>query len=753
MTSIIIACLLAIMLIAAAIVFSIYSSAAKKETFDRTKLATSSFQIEVFDENGNLITDKNQYNNQHININDLNPQTTAAFISIEDKNFYNHSGINYKRMLKALIKNITSGKVKEGASTISQQLIKNTHLSSERTYERKIKEIFLAKEMERQVSKDDILESYLNVIYFGNNIYGIENAARFYYSKPASELNLQESAMLAGIIKSPGSYCPINKPEKCISRRNLVLSEMFKDGKISEDEYSTAKLSELNLNIDENFNNGQNSYSQAAIDEACKILNLPTKQIALGKYKIYTYQNPDKQNALEKAITDKFGDVDKNDIAGISINNSTFGVEAYFGKSTFSILNSKRQPGSIIKPLLVYGPAMNENKISPSTMILDDKIDINGYSPENVTKTYSGYVSVREAVAKSLNVPAVKTLSYVGIDKAKRYAERFGIEFDKEDNGYALALGGMTYGTDLLTLTNAYSSFANNGKFKTACFIKEIKDKNNKTIYTSQQPYDQILREDANYLTLETLLESAKTGTARRLNDLPYQIASKTGTVGKGESNGDAYNLALTTEDCVGVWVGNLKGEEIGSITGGILPTYVVKDYFKSIYSKHTPKDFEIPSSIAEVEIDSLELENNHIVVKANDFIPERYKQKELFSKFNLPKEISNNFLEIQAPTLTGKVENGNVILEFDSENYLKYDLYKIENNKAKLIKSFDGISGKLNYTAPFGKNKSEKYYLKTKIKNYATGQEIESEPSKTIELIKTSKNTVVSEKSDKWYI
>lgn len=741
------------MLIAFAIIFVIFSAQAKKEVFDSTKLATASFQIEVYDENGNLITDKNQFNNQHISIKELNKNIIDAFISIEDKNFYNHSGVNYKRMIKALLKNLSSGKVKEGASTISQQLIKNTHLSSERTYERKIKEIFLAKEMERQVSKEEILESYLNVIYYGNNIYGIENAARFYFSKPASELSLEQSATLAGMIKSPGNYCPITKTDKCIKRRNLVLSEMLKDGKISKEEYENAKNSELKLNIDENFNNGQNSYSQAAIDEACKILSIPTKQIALGKYKIYTYQNPNKQAALEKALENQFSEVGKHDIAGISINNSTFGVEAYFGKSAFSILNSKRQPGSIIKPILVYGPAMNENKISPSTMILDDKIDINGYKPENVTKTYSGYVSIRDAVAKSMNIPAVKTLSYIGIDKAKRYAERYGIEFDENDNGYALALGGMTYGTNLLTLTNAYASFANDGKFKTACFIKEIKDKNNKTIYTSQKPYDQILREDANYLNLETLFESAKTGTAKRLSDLPYQIASKTGTVGKGASNGDAYNLSVTTEDSVGVWVGNLKGEEIGTITGGILPTYVVKDYFKEIYKKHTPKDFTIPSSIAEVEIDSLELENNHIVVKANDFIPERYKTTAHFSKFNLPKEMSSNFLEIQSPTLTGKVENGNVVLEFDAENYLKYDLYKIENNKKKLIKSFDGICGKLNYTAPFGKNKSEKYYLKTKIKNYTTGQEIESEPSKIIELIKTSKNAVTTDNSNKWYI
>ena len=733
--------------IAFSVAFVYYSSFAKKEVFDSTKLATSSFQIEVYDNNGNLIEDKNQFNNQHISIKALNQHTIDAFVSIEDKNFYSHSGVNYKRMAKALLRNITSGKLKEGASTISQQLIKNTHLTNEKTYERKIKEIFLAKEMERQISKDEIMESYLNVIYYGNNLYGIENAARFYFSKPASELTLEESAMLAGIIKSPGNYCPINQPEKCLKRRNLVLSEMFKDGKIDNKEYVSAKEKDLNLKVDENFNNGQNTYSQASIDEACKILGLPTKQIALGKYKIYTYQNPEKQKSLEKAIAKEYSSLGKNDFAAISINNQNAGVEAYFGNSAYSILDAKRQPGSIIKPLIVYGPAMNENIISPATEILDDEININGYKPQNVNKQFAGYMSVRDAVAKSTNIPAVKTLSYIGIDKAKRYGERFGIEFDENDNGYALALGGMTYGTDLKTLAGAYASFANSGKFAPATFVKEIRDKNGKIIYTAQKSYDQILREDANYLTLNTMFETVKTGTSRRLNSLPYQIAAKTGTVGQGIENDDAYNISLTSEDTVGVWVGNLNGETIGKITGGLEPTYIIKAYFEDIYSSHTPKDFTIPSSVDEVEIDSLELQNNHIIVKANDYIPQRYKQKEIFSKFNLPKERSTNFLEIEPAKLSGKVENKNIVLNFNAENYLTYDLYKLENSEEKLIKTFEGVEGNITQTFNFGENNNEKYFLKTKIKNHATGEILESAPSNIIELNKNSTSAIITDK------
>lgn len=741
--------LLTVSFIFFAILFSYLFSTIKTEKFDENKLASSNFQIEVYDQNNNLIDDINKYNSGHISLSSLNNKTIEAFISIEDKNFYSHSGINLKRIGKATLKNIFSMSLKEGASTISQQLIKNTHLSNEKTFKRKIKEIYLAIQMEKQISKEEILESYLNVIYYGNNVYGIENASRFYFSKPASQLNLAESATLAGLIRSPNNYCPISKQEKCLKRRNLVLSEMFKDGYITNEEFESAKKSDINLNIDKNFNNGQNTYSQASIDEACKILSLPTKQIALGGYKIYTYQNPEKQKALQKAVNEE---KIETDVASLLINNENYAVEAYYGKSAYNILNAKRQPGSTLKPILVYGPAMNENIISPSTMILDDEIDIAGYKPKNFNNKFSGYISVKDAVAKSVNIPAVKTLSYVGIDKAKQYAQRFNIEFDEKDNGYALALGGMTYGTNLKTLTNAYTSFANNGIFKEAKFVKEIRDKNNKVIYTNNSPSEQILREDSNYLTLTTLFESVKNGTAKALNVFPYQIACKTGTVGNENANTDAYNISLTTQDTIGVWIGNLSQGNIADETGGKTPTKIVKSIFENIYKTSTPKDFKIPNSITEIEIDALELQNNNNVVKANDFIPERYKIKEIFSKFNLPKESSTNFLVINPANLSGKVENNNIKLEFDAQNYLTYELYKVENDKNTLVKTFNGVNGKLAYVTDFGKDNKASFFLKTKIKNHATGEEIESEASNIIQFIK-SKNNEIKSKKDKWYI
>ncbi len=739
---------ISIFLIIGLLTFILFLSFSSNSHFEKNKLINTNLKIDVYDSKNNLISDKNMFNNQYVKLENINQETIDAFISIEDKNFYNHNGINIKRIGGALIKNILNGKTIQGASTISQQLIKNTHLTSEKTYSRKLKEIILALQMEKSLSKDEILENYLNVIYFGNNIYGIENASQFYFSKSTNELNLEESALLAGIIKSPANYCPINNTENCLKRRNLVLSEMQKDGKITIEQKNSAIKNPIKLIINENFDHGQNSYSQCAIEEASKILKIPAKQIALAEYKIYTHFNLEKQKALIESVNNQELSFDQ---AGISINNKTRGVEAFYAKSAYSVLKTKRQPGSTIKPILVYGPAINENILSPATKILDEEININGYSPNNYSKNYSGYVSVREAISKSINIPAVKTLSYVGIPKAKRYCERLGIKFDENDNGYALALGGMTFGTDLKTLTGAYTIFANNGNFIPASFITKITDKNGKVLYTPLNIEDQVLREDSNFLTLSTLQTCAKEGTAKKLSSLPYMVAAKTGTVGNNINNSDAYSIALTQNDTVGIWIGDLKNNNIGNLTGGNQPTAIIKTYFNKIYKTNTPKDFDMPSSVQKVEIDSIELEKNNIILKANDYIPKRYIVEEIFSRFNLPKEKSTNFLKLNPAQLSGKVENSNYILEFEAENFLTYELYRVDEPNDVLIKTFGGQDGKITFTIPKTSNKT-KFYIISKIKNYATNQEISSEKSNLIEFINTNSSQTKTQKS-KWYV
>ncbi len=688
---IVVASILALLFIVASVFASIFFSISKSETFNQNKLINANMKIEVYGDDGKLLSDKSLFNSQYISLSKIPKETIDAFISIEDKTFYSHNGINPKRIVKAILNNISKGKASQGASTISQQLIKNTHLSSEKTYSRKIKEISLALEMEKKLSKDEILENYLNVIYYGNNIYGIENASQFYFSKSASELTLEEGATLAAIIKSPGFFDPIQHKERCLKRRNLVLFEMEKDGKISKETAQKARETDLVLKINETFDRGQNTYSQGAIMEAEEILKMPAKQIAIGKYKIHTFFSKEKQDAL------------------------------------------------------------NENIVSPATKILDEEININGYKPQNFEKTFRGHLSTREALSLSSNIPAVKILSYVGIPKAKRYATRLGIEFDENDNGYALALGGMTYGTDLKTLAAAYTTFANNGKFYGAKFIKRIEDENGKTIYEAKFVPDEVFREDSNYLMISMMETSATKGTSKRLASLPFQIAGKSGTVGVGATNSDAFSVALTTKDTVATWVGDLTGNNIGYLTGGKAPTDMIKNYFKAIYKTETPKDFRVPSSITKVEIDALEYEKNNIVQTANDFTPSRYKLTEVFSRFNLPKEKSTNFLKVEPATLNGKIENGNYIFEFDAQSHITYELYRIENDENKLVKTFGGQNGKVTYTLPQS-NKESKFFLISKIKNFSTNEEVSSDISNVVHFLgKEAKTTQISQK--RWYI
>jgi len=622
-------------------------------------LTSPALSIEIYDAENKKIKDENQFNGDFCPLENLKEYTKEAFISIEDKNFYTHKGINTKRMLKAALNNLKSGRLKEGASTISQQLIKNTHLTNEKTFERKLKEIALTKKLEKNFSKDKILESYLNIIYFGNSCYGIESAANYYFNKPAKDLSLNESATLASMAKSPSRYSPISHYDNAIARRNLVLKEMEKDGKISVDEKIKTQNEPITLNITKKTHNRLNSYSQASIDEASKILNLSAKQLAIGGYKIHTYQNSEKQIALANALNQsKIQDIDN---AAIVIDPSTNGVVAYTANSNFKMLDIKRQPASCLKPIMVYAPALNENVVSPATQILDEEIKIGDYKPQNVNKKFVGYVSLTDAVKNSINIPAIKTLSYIGIDTGKQYAEKLGITFDESDNSFSLALGGMTHGVTLKELTSAYTVFPNKGEFAPSTFIQYITDANNKLVYVHKNSPNMVLREDSAYLMTDILKETAQSGTARKLSAIKnVEIASKTGTVGKKTGNTDAYNVSYTPEEVVGVWFGSLSNEP-SSIAGGNQPTEVAKNYISSQTYQKT--EFDIPSSVTEVEIDTLEKSENHRLVLASPYSPKRYTETALFSRFNMPNEVSQNFCNKPKIDADAKGENNQIVL------------------------------------------------------------------------------------------
>ena len=714
--------------------------------FDKEKLIAVNQEIVVYnDDNVEL---KNTISNKSIvKIEDVPNHVVNAFISIEDKDFFKHNGLNYKRIAKAMFNNLKSFSFKEGASTISQQLIKNTHLTNEKTIKRKVKEMLLTKKLEKEFSKKDILETYLNVIYFGENSYGIERAALTYFGKETKDLTLWEGATLAGIIKSPYTYSPVYNPENCLKRRNLVLSEMLRDKKISQAQYDEAVNMPLEI-VDRKQEQGVNNlYVKACINEAEQILNLSEKDIMLSGIKIYSYLDDEVQKQLYDIAnnennyhTNSYGNT--NDSLLIMIDNETYAVLGYAGKSDYDLTNFVRQPGSTIKPILVYAPALEKGLVSPDTLILDEEINYGGYSPKNVGGKYYGYVSVKESICDSLNVPAVKTLDYVGIENAKQFAKKAGIKFDENDNGLALALGGFTNGVTLKELTNSFLPFVNDGNFSKANFVRKIVDVNGKTLYEHKPKEEKIMGEDTAYLMTSMLKEACKTGTSMKLKNLDFDVAGKTGTVAitGTNNNTDAYSVAYTTKHTMGVWIGNYSNATKyvleGKNNGGTYATNMIKMCFEELYANNKPESFKQPNSVKEVEIDLKEYENNHVIKLASSNCPDRYKIKTLVSKRFEPKETSELFENLSVENFDVKIENGKVLICFDAEDYLKYEIMRVENGKTKSLKKYSNKKGKIEYyDFNIKENSTYNYYIKI-----STINESASSVSETLTIITDKK-------------
>lgn len=713
--------------------------------FDKEKLILSSREAVVFDFNNNEI--KNTVETKKIVSLDQMPQNLIdAFISIEDKDFFKHTGLNYKRIVKAMFNNLKQFSFVEGASTISQQLIKNTHLSQEKTIKRKLKEMLLTKKLEKEFSKKDILETYLNIIYFGENSYGVERASNTYFNKSVGDLTLSECATLAGIIRSPVKYSPIYNFENCLNRRNLVLKEMLKDKKISTGQYEEAINETLSVTLPEQNNLSINNlYVNATYSEAQKLLGISENELRCGNYKIYTYYEPDKQTAVfnvannpENYHKNSFGNV--SDSLMILIDNKTKGVNAFYGKSSYNLIDFVRQPGSAIKPILVYAPALDLGLINPSTKLSDTQTNFNGYTPNNVGNVFHGDVSVSESIAKSLNIPAVKTLQYVGIEKAKNFAKSAGVNFDARDEGLAIALGGFTTGISLKDLTNTFVPFANSGCYAKANFIRKISDNFGRTIYEHKPQNTQIMGSDTAYLMTKMLSDACVNGTSMRLKNLPFQVAGKTGTVArKGTNqNTDAYSIAYTTNHTMGVWFGNYSLDDKYVLesknNGGTFATSAIKQCFSEIYKNNPPNNFEVPNNVEEVEIDAKLYNEENIIKLASPNCPPRYTQKILVSTRFKPKDVSDLFDNISVNNFDVKVNGTKATICFEAKDYLKYEIFRVVNNNAKLVANYSNKSGNvefidknLNFNTKYG------YYIKV-----STINDLNKTQSETINILTT---------------
>ncbi len=667
----IVALTLIILFLCLLLTFAIITGGAK---LDENKLIKPSQTLVICDEDGNQITSVSLGGKESVKLADLDKNTVNAFIASEDRTFYKHGGLNYKRMVKALFKNIKSGSFKEGASTISQQLIKNTHLTGDKTIKRKLKEIKLTKQLESRYSKDEILEMYLNTIYFGHNCYGLQSAAHFYFDKPAEELTLTDSATIVGLLASPNNYSPFKNPEKCLTRRNIVLKAMRECGYISENEFESAKKSPLNA-VKGGSGQYYGDYLDAVFDE---IDNIDLNFYSLGNGdKIVTYLNSDMQEFIESL---DYG----CDNSVVVTDNRSGGVIAY--KSTIG--GAKRQPGSTIKPLVCYAPAIEEKQISPFTKIPDEKIDYNGYSPENFDKKYHGMVTVTESLKKSYNIPAVKTLNALTIAKAEKYLNLMGISLENDEKNLSLALGGMKYGLSLKELTDKYTVFADGGIYRPSRFVKEIVSDGGKTIYKSEAQKTRVFSDGTASLMNGMLEETAKTGTAKALNSLNFDVAAKTGTCGNSEGNTDAYAVGYTSENTVGVWLGD-KDNARTDVTGGGEACDKLLKTLEKLYAEKIPAPLDTESGTATVKIDAGEYADNNRVILADDNSPLYNILSVKVLKGNEPVEKSNKFSKPQIKSPSISVKDNTVTIQLCQAMYYSYLIKRGLNGQFEQI--YDG--------------------------------------------------------------
>ncbi|MDE7439110.1 MAG: transglycosylase domain-containing protein, partial [Clostridia bacterium] len=574
------AVILLCLLIIIASLFTAYAVITKDAVLDRSKLVGARQNVIIYDDEGNELTSASlEIQKKSVSISKLKPDTINAFIASEDRKFYSHNGLNYGRMIKALFKNIASGSFKEGASTISQQLIKNTHLSSDKTIKRKLNEIKLTKKLEKKYSKDEILEMYLNTIYFGHNCYGLQSAAEFYFNKKAENLNLQESATIVGLLASPNNYSPFKNPDKSLKRRNLVLKSMFDCGYISDSAYSEAINSPLSAE-QKTTQEKYGSYINAVFDELEEI-DFDHYLLTDGCI-IKTYLNTDSQNLIENLSY-------PCDNAVIITDNLSGGVIAY--KTTIN--GAKRQPGSTAKPIFVYGPAIEEKYLSPFTKILDEKVNFNGYNPENYDKKYHGYVTVTDSIKNSYNIPAVKTLNALNVNTCEKYMNAMGITLDEDEKNLSLALGGMKYGLSIKELTDKYSIFPRGGNYVPSRFIKEIVSKDGKVLYKNNSINSRVFSEGTCSLMNEVLIETSKTGTGKKLKEFNFDVATKTGTCGNQNGNTDAYAVSYTSENCFAVWLGD-KDNKRSEITGGNECCKLMKPILQTVYASKFPSPLDV---------------------------------------------------------------------------------------------------------------------------------------------------------------
>lgn len=540
---------------------------------------------------GNLSSQKGSY----VDLNNISSEMKQSVVAVEDKRFYEHNGFDTLGMgrafIRLLINRDTSG---GGGSTITQQLVKNAFLTLDQTFQRKLKEFFLALEVEKTYSKDLILEMYLNHAYFGNGVWGVEDASQKYFGHSAATLDWNESLVLTGMLKGPSFYNPIDEYDAAIERRDVVAGVAYREGLFNQDVYTEILSSSIYLydNYVASASHEYPQYFDAVINEAIDKAQIPEQDLLSKGYRIYTHLNPAYQQVIDSSYINTWVFPDDNigtplvQSASLVMNPNNGGVMAVYGGRgdyVFRGFNRAtgmfRSPGSTIKPLAVYVPALESGYNSHSTV--PDVVQAYGqddYTPENYNHYTEpgGETELYYALAQSKNTSAVYLMDQLGIMTSVKKLKQFGIDVPEADQNLTLALGAMSQGVSLEALTNAYSAFANGGIRVESSFIRKIEDASGKTVYSNENPTKHMVMTPsiARQMTSMMLDTYGGYGTGYGAGPDFGLLAGKTGSteVGNGNmSTRDRWMVGYTPDFVITTWIGL---DEIGETSlDEVMPT------------------------------------------------------------------------------------------------------------------------------------------------------------------------------------
>ncbi len=571
-------------------------------------------QYYIYDKNNSIIY-QGSGNTKWVALEDVSPYFIDAVISIEDKNFYNHNGFDYLRIIKTLIDNFTTGQIVGGASTISQQYVKNLYLDFDKTWQRKIEEAWLTLKLEVHYDKDEILEGYINTINFGQGNFGVAAASQYYFNKNCKDLTLEEAIILAGIPKSPSYFNPVSSYDDAIDRAKVVAKSMVNNGYISENEKNNLFINKLDI-YGKNSENNLNTlmYYETVVKQELDNLNIPKSLIETGGLKIYTSLDLELQTILENNINEYLPDNDMQ-VASIIIDPHNGNIMALVGGKNYNTsqynraISSKRQVGSTMKPLLYY--AALENGMTSSSRFLSEETtfvfsDNDSYSPQNFNQKYANKeITMAAALSYSDNIYAVKTHLFLGEEVLVDTAKRMGIKTELPPIA-SLPLG--TVELSMLDFANAYTTLASNGYKRELSTIVKVTDMQNNVLYEKKESNDQVLNSSYTYILNELLTATYNSAFIDYSNPTIISLGSKISrkyAMKTGSTGTDCWMIGYNPDALMLVWNGYDDNQEMEVADGNISKNIWVNTMEEYLKDKE-PSWYELPSNVIGIPLDAV---------------------------------------------------------------------------------------------------------------------------------------------------